>query len=496
MTISNYPNGFANGVAIRGIPLLSMYGGDVFWVDSNAGFGDSGKGTHNRPWATLDYAVGRCAANHGDIIMVKAGHAETVATAGAIAPDVDGIAVVHLGVGADRPTYTFSAVDATMTVSGASIFMTNFLVKPSIDSVVSPIVISGPDCTIDFELQDATSEIECIRGVLTTAAADRLDLNLKYRGFLAGDALDTPIRLVGVDTARINVDFYGVADVAIVEFHTTACHDIDITGLFYNDGTALTKNVVDTVTGSTWSARGWDGESSANFAGGDNAALAVDDISAVATAVAVIDGLHDVPTKDATTDLYMRDVIGIKTDDAAAGAVSLEESLVAYAKQIVTEGIARDIIVGNIETDTGTTLPAQIVKGAKKSVASTTTADLFTITGLVEIINITGYLTDAIGAGANNTKLVMTPTGGTATDICSVLDVDASGQYGLLTITGTFANALTLTATAGIKAGGQAGTIMTTPGVLSLNCAATTTGAIDWYISYRSMSSDGLIVAA
>lgn len=62
-----------------------------------------------------------------------------------------------------------------------------------------------------------------------------------------------------------------------------------------------------------------------------------------------IDGLHDVPVADVGTNAQMRDVIGNKTDAAAAGAVSATESLMAYAKQLVTEGIARDAAIAVVD---------------------------------------------------------------------------------------------------------------------------------------------------
>ena len=81
MPISNYPNGFANGVNIRGVPVLNTYGGNVFWVDSGAG-SNGNKGTFDRPWATIDYSIGKCTASNGDVVMVKPGHAETLAADG------------------------------------------------------------------------------------------------------------------------------------------------------------------------------------------------------------------------------------------------------------------------------------------------------------------------------------------------------------------------------------------------------------------------------
>jgi hypothetical protein len=204
-------------------------------------------------------------------------------------------------------------------------------------------------------------------------------LDVKYRGFIAGDACVNAVRLVGVDTARINVDFYGVASTSIVEFHTTACHDIDISGKFYNDGTSLTKNVVDSVGGtpSTWSCQGWDGNSNANFSGGDNAALATDDVTALATAIGLIDEFHDVPAANNTLNAQVNEVIGNKTDTTATGAVTATDTLVAYIKQLVAEGIARDTALGVVDglhdvptADAATNLYMRDVVGIKTDAAA------------------------------------------------------------------------------------------------------------------------------
>lgn len=55
------------------------------------------------------------------------------------------------------------------------------------------------------------------------------------------------------------------------------------------------------------------------------------------TELQVVDGFHDVPAADVGTNAQVRDVVGNKTDAAAAGDVSAVESLMAYAKQAVTE---------------------------------------------------------------------------------------------------------------------------------------------------------------
>jgi hypothetical protein len=70
MPISNFPNGFAAGVAIQNMPVLNNYGGNVYWVDSGAG-SNGNPGTFSQPFSTMDYTVGRCTANNGDMVMVK-----------------------------------------------------------------------------------------------------------------------------------------------------------------------------------------------------------------------------------------------------------------------------------------------------------------------------------------------------------------------------------------------------------------------------------------
>jgi len=477
-SMSNYPNGFNYGVNVRGVPILNTYGGNIYWVDSGAG-GDGNKGTFDLPFATLDYAIGRCTANNGDIIMLKPGHAETVASAGAIAADVAGISIIGIGSGADRPTLTFSATASTMTVSAASISISNILIKPSIDSVVSPIVVSAADCSIDVEVQDASATVECVNAILTTADAERLDIKLKYRGFIAGNACVNAVRLVGVDTARIDVDFYGVASTAVVEFHTTACHDIDITGKFYNDGTSLTKNVVDTVTGSTWSVQGWDGNSNAKFSGGDNAPLASDDVTALASAISVIDEFHDVPAADNTLNAQINEVIGNKTDAAAAGTVTTTDTVVGYIKQLVTDAI-----------DKATRISDVVLKSTGDLTAFGTSLNLFTVTGDVLV---------RVGASVD---VAVTSTSGTTT-----LEVGIAGNTAALCVQDAVDNTAfaigdswSLISAADINGAQMADEwLLIGNGVdiiLTGSVDDITAGDIDFYCQFIPLSADGAVVAA
>ena len=390
-----------------------------YYVGPNAtGAGDDGRAglSKETSLATWAKAITLATASKGDIIYLLPGHTETLATAAAVNLSKIGVRTINLGKGALAATFTFSAVDATITMTAASCSIEGYpIFKPSIDSVVSPLVISAADCKADIIIQDASATVECVRAILTTAAADRLEANIKYRGFIAGDACDNAIRLVGVDTARIKVDFYGVADVGIVEFHTTACHDIDIKGIFYNDGTSLTKNVVDTVGGSAWSVQGWDGNSQSSFSGGDGVALASDDVSALAAQALKLDG-------------------------------------VTLATAPVAASLASFIASGG--TALGTQLPASfslldMIRGKKVSRAAADVFDgsqtaLFTIGGgRVLVVGLAGEVSvAAIDGGASNTSFVTNPTVGTDMAMCAVLDINADEEGSIYSITGIVGDAL------------------------------------------------------
>lgn len=121
--LNNSIPGLRYGQKILSSEVLGAYGvvfGNEYYVDSVNGSNVNPGTTPDKAFATVDYAIGKTTANQGDVIFVREGHAETV-TATSIAADVAGITIVCLGKGAARPTFTFGAADATITVSAASI---------------------------------------------------------------------------------------------------------------------------------------------------------------------------------------------------------------------------------------------------------------------------------------------------------------------------------------------------------------------------------------
>ena len=122
--LSSYPKGFGKGVAIRGMPVLNTYGGDVYWVDSNGGGG--GKGTFNHPCKTFNTAYDLCTTDNGDMVVLKPGHSETITAT--VALDTSAVHVLGLGHGSKRPKLLWdaaAAADNMFEVTAAGQIMEN-----------------------------------------------------------------------------------------------------------------------------------------------------------------------------------------------------------------------------------------------------------------------------------------------------------------------------------------------------------------------------------
>lgn len=257
--LSNYPNGFAAGVTIQGVPLQMTNPGKVFWVGNSATLqvgektaSDANTGTFLSPFSTVDYAIGKCAANRGDIIFIRPNHTTTVSSASGVDLDVAGVAIIGLGRGSNRPTFNYTATASTFTIAAANCLVHNILHTGGIDAVVSPIVVSAADCVISAnELRDVTGQMT--DGILTTAAADRLKILNHVHDGAAAAGTNAGIAIVGGDGIEITIDkMDGNFAVGGIDVRTTATTD-----LFVHDVKSFrTRNaadifLVDTITAST-----------------------------------------------------------------------------------------------------------------------------------------------------------------------------------------------------------------------------------------------------
>jgi len=185
-SISNFPGGFANGVTIRGIPVVQTHPGKVFYVSNSTvtveggvGGADGNPGTYQRPLATVEAAINKCTAGRGDIIMVMPGHAESIASATALNFDKAGVAIVGLGTGSTRPTFTFTTANTTtIPVTAVNMSIQNCIFTANFLAVASAFTVAAAaDFTIsNCEFRDTSAILNFLACVTTTVStnSDRL----------------------------------------------------------------------------------------------------------------------------------------------------------------------------------------------------------------------------------------------------------------------------------------------------------------------------------
>lgn len=174
---------FPKGVSSFGVTVLpgsdEVIVGAVFFVcnrtGANGSDGNNGL-SPDQPLATVNAAFALCQSGRGDKVYVLPGHAETV-TATSIAHSVAGVKVIGLGQGASRPTFTFGAAAATITVSAAGCRWSNCHFIANFADVASAFTLStAKDFVVDsstFLDTDATHNFLCL--VTTNATSNAAD---------------------------------------------------------------------------------------------------------------------------------------------------------------------------------------------------------------------------------------------------------------------------------------------------------------------------------
>lgn len=259
MPIANYPNGFPSGVVIRGVPLMQTHPGKVYWVSNSTamlpnqkGGSNNNDGSFNAPFSTVAYAVTQCTASRGDIVFVKPGHAETIAASTAWGKA--GVAIVGLGQGANRPTFSFSATASKITLASNDMLVHNLLFISTIDAVVVVLDVSGADVKLtDIEYREDT-QVQCTDCIGASATATRFKVQgFKYRAFDTTAGTVSGIYLVGVESADISeLDVVGLWSAGFVDCRTTLSTNLRVYNVPQYRSTGAGEILVkDSVSGST-----------------------------------------------------------------------------------------------------------------------------------------------------------------------------------------------------------------------------------------------------
>lgn len=273
--LSNFPNGFANGLMVRGMPLLQMQPGVVWWVNNStilrpqgrAG-SDSNRGTFLSPFATINFAVNTAAtASRGDIVFVGPGHAETISDAVTLSLANAGVAVIGLGSGSLRPTLTFGAAAGNIPLLAANCSMQNILFKANFAAIVSAFTATSTNTPTDFELancefRDGSSSLNFISLVTGNATANSMDGfrfvgNKKYG--LGTTAATTAIKMLAAFDRVQLLGNWGVDAIlndtaALLAAGSSSGTNFELTGnRWFRPNTSSTGGSFISGTGTAWS---------------------------------------------------------------------------------------------------------------------------------------------------------------------------------------------------------------------------------------------------
>ena len=233
---------------------LVAHPGDIWFVDSGCTTGADSAGYGQNPDAaflTLDYAVGKCTANNGDVIYCMPGHAENLTGAASVDIDVAGVTVIGLGKGADRPTFTATVAAGAFKLNAASVRVENLLFLGGVDVTTGMLRVAGADCAIiGCEYRDSVGQATDV--VITAATADRLLIDgFRFIGDAAAGA-DTAIALVGGSDIEIrNFYIYGNFALGGIQVRTTATTRVNVHDGFIQTINANDLGIKDLITAST-----------------------------------------------------------------------------------------------------------------------------------------------------------------------------------------------------------------------------------------------------
>ena len=191
-----------------GILKAQQFGNDWYVNSNSTATSNSGDGTTPAS-AKTTLAAALALALAGDRIFIAAGHAETVSTAAWLTWSQSGITVIGLGIGSNRPTFTFSATASQIIISGSNNILSNIRVTSSIDEMVLMFSVTGSNVTLDRVDHFETTSCQTIAFAAFTTGTDCAIQNCNH--YQATAATATQIWITATSNTRfklLNNNFY------------------------------------------------------------------------------------------------------------------------------------------------------------------------------------------------------------------------------------------------------------------------------------------------
>lgn len=129
------------------LPMLAdqIVTGEVFFLSSNGTNtnDDPGNGKDpSRPFSTLDYALSKMTTNNDDLLVIGAGHSETLTGAGGFTQDISGCRIIGLGIYDRRPTFLMST-GFTGLLTASNYLLKNLIFTAGIADMNPAFLITG-----------------------------------------------------------------------------------------------------------------------------------------------------------------------------------------------------------------------------------------------------------------------------------------------------------------------------------------------------------------
>lgn len=246
-----------NGEVVLYPPMII---GTAFYVDATNGDTNNSGLDWQNTLSTVDEAMAKCTDNYGDKIFCAPWHAEDEEATGPIfTMDIEGVDLIGVIQGNQRPTFTLSHADAEVSVTDANCRISGIKIVSDAENVKAGIVAGASadglqvDNCIITDGDHAAKEL--IIGIQVTAACDGCKFLDNEFFTWPGGACDSAIKLVGesVKTVIKGNIMHGDYAVAAIDAGTAAATQVIImsnTMVNVDGGAGLVVKLHTGVTGS------------------------------------------------------------------------------------------------------------------------------------------------------------------------------------------------------------------------------------------------------
>ncbi len=332
--------------------------GSRFWVCSATGTDGAGYGgSPDRPFATLDYAIGKCTDNKHDIIYVMPGHTETLTTL--ITCDVIGVKVIGLGQGLDRPEFTVNGTIDGISITADGVTLENLYFNEATLVATANINIAAANATLRHIHMDQGANP--VVGITVTAAGERPTIE-DCSVIVTANGAGSWCKLEGVvdlATFRRNViigcDGTNPYDTGCIDANSTASTNLIIIGNVFDGADQATTAIagVGSIVGGCYSGNYYAGSA----VNADNVATVTATIADGAITTAKF-GDYAISALDINTAA----ITSAKIGDYALAAINFGTDAITAAK-------IADYAIVALNLDTGAITSAKFAAGAINAAA-------------------------------------------------------------------------------------------------------------------------------